>query len=116
MDNLNIDNFTFNFSSADTIFALTVNKSIFKEKKNMLNITGKMAVVHHPEYSIYFSEFLDILDKVCNIKSLIIISINLIEDLNYEKFYFEGNNCKITYLEVGIIKFIETLNEDPKGF
>lgn len=106
-------NLSIHFNLEDTIFGLTINKSIFEGREKMTNMIGKMIVVN--DYSeINLSNLTHILGNM-NIDRLFIFSINLTDKIQLEKFVFNGES-NIIYLEIGVKKFIDFIGENPKEF
>jgi hypothetical protein len=93
------------FNIRDLLLVLTINNSKYKEE--MINVTGKMAVMDYaPEINLsYVSQNLDYM----HIDALTIFSINLSPIVKQE--IFEVNvSPKITYIEIGVLSFIELMD------
>lgn len=112
MENRESDNFIFPLDTNDTIFALTINKSKYKE--NVGNLVSKIFVIKELKYAS-----LDNISKrlaFMGIEKLNIFSILIKSDIPTPKFVSTNQGCLVKYLEVNSDIFIKFINQENNNF
>lgn len=112
VDNREPNNFTFPLDTSDTIFALTINKSNYKE--NVGNLVSKMIVIKEQKYLS-----LDNLSKrlsFMGIEKLNIFSIVNKSDLPTYNFVSTNKGCLVKYVEARSDIFIKFINQENNNF
>jgi len=100
-----------NVRPADLISILTIRNSDYNN--NMINIIGKITIINK-ELNVNFLELSRKLNLV-NIEKIHVFSINLSDEVEIQPFRLK-ELPNITYVEIGVLKFIEFLRENSGTF
>src|SRR2546423_8965137 len=112
LDSSNFTRFNFFINSSDTIFTLTLNHSLVKDKIN--NLISKIIIIKENQ-EVELFELAKLLDLM-NIDKLNIIAIypnNILEKINYTQI---KEPSVVKYLEVNADDFISHLNNPSYNF
>jgi hypothetical protein len=100
-----------NIRPTDLVSVLTINNSDYNN--NMRNIIGKISILNK-ELNVSFLELSRRLNFI-NIDKIHIFSINLSDEIEIEPFKIK-ELPNVTYIEIGVLKFIEFLSGEDKTF